>query len=955
MHSRSDRIAAIVAFVLVALACFQAVLFRGEQFGYRDSSSYYYPLHARAVAQWKAGHVPLWDPDENGGLPLLGNPTAAVLYPAKLIFAAVPFAWASRLYLVGHVVLAFAAMTVCMRGFGISRTGAVLGGLSYGFGGPVLLQYCNAIYLVGSAWLPLGVLAADAWLRRGYLRAIAGLAVVLAMEILGGDIQIAYMTGLFTGLYAIWIVIGDRLRFRSAKQTVIAIVVWAVGVPFMAAWLPSCREWGSVGVIGAAFKPAMLAALGYGVFRLARDRKWRLLKLWGGLALAAAMGASLAGVQLFPVFELSRMSFRLSETAHMDPYGYSLEPYRLLEFIWPGIFGIEYPENRWWLLAIPPVDSHLPWVSTLYLGALPILLAMCGMRGGADVPAWRIPMIATVAIGLALSIGRFGSPLWWARCVPELSSILGAHGVSGSSLFRNEDGAVRDAFGSPYWMLSAIAPGLSWFRFPAKQLVFVSLGVSMLAGLGWDRIVSGFMKPSSRIVYGILGVSALVLLGSFLFQTSLTNTLTAHAKVASLAGPIDAGGAIAEVRRSVLHASLAMGSALLVMIAAGKGRRWSGAAAMILLAIDLSLTNSRYVWTIPQEGFEKSSRAANAIADAERAASSPSPFRIQRMPEWHPLRWIRTRSPNRLAEIQGWQRDTLQSGYGMLHGLQYTLTPGVIEPETFLNMFDPWTIPLEPPGARMLKLETGRPIRYYPRRAFDVWGSRYFILPKSPYNWLDPNRAIASFLPNTEVVAPNAKTLSSEEAIRLWDENEDWQILRNRQVLPRAWIVHDVRVRPPLDSIESADSKSIKRSLLYQGDPLWTIPGRPVENPRTTAWVQTGTLPDGMKMDGEPPSESESVVITHEEPGHIVMEAVLERDGLVVMSSHFYPGWKLTIDGAPSEILRTNLSMRGAMVRSGRHRLVYSYEPESVRIGLVFTVLGVIAILAFGSWKTRSL
>ena len=92
------------------------------------------------------------------------------------------------------------------------------------------------------------------------------------------------------------------------------------------------------------------------------------------------------------------------------------------------------------------------------------------------------------------------------------------------------------------------------------------------------------------------------------------------------------------------------------------------------------------------------------------------------MPEWHPLRWVRSRSPDRLRELAAWQRNTLQSGHGMLHGLSYTLTPGVIEPETFLNFFDPWTIPLDSSSARILGLKATQPIRYYPRRAFDLWG-----------------------------------------------------------------------------------------------------------------------------------------------------------------------------------------------------------------------------------------
>ncbi len=71
-----------------AASCFGGALLRGRQFGYRDTVHYYYPLHLLIQREWSAGRVPLWEPEENAGMPLVGNPTAAVLYPGKVIYAA---------------------------------------------------------------------------------------------------------------------------------------------------------------------------------------------------------------------------------------------------------------------------------------------------------------------------------------------------------------------------------------------------------------------------------------------------------------------------------------------------------------------------------------------------------------------------------------------------------------------------------------------------------------------------------------------------------------------------------------------------------------------------------------------------------------------------------------------------------------------------------------------------
>src|SRR3954447_7022220 len=74
----------------LVLGCFGPVLLRDRQFAFRDAGHYYYPLYRRVQQEWEAGRWPLWMPEANAGMPLLGNPTAAVLYPGKLLYASLP-------------------------------------------------------------------------------------------------------------------------------------------------------------------------------------------------------------------------------------------------------------------------------------------------------------------------------------------------------------------------------------------------------------------------------------------------------------------------------------------------------------------------------------------------------------------------------------------------------------------------------------------------------------------------------------------------------------------------------------------------------------------------------------------------------------------------------------------------------------------------------------------------
>ena len=149
---------------ILILACFGALflivyapaLFHDRQFGFRDAGHYYYPLNKRVQAEWNRGRWPLWEPEENAGMPLLGNPTAAVLYPGKLVFAILPYAWGARMYVVGHSALGVLehARLDALMGHELDRLGSQRLGLRVWRS--VLFQYCNIIYLIGAAWLPLG-------------------------------------------------------------------------------------------------------------------------------------------------------------------------------------------------------------------------------------------------------------------------------------------------------------------------------------------------------------------------------------------------------------------------------------------------------------------------------------------------------------------------------------------------------------------------------------------------------------------------------------------------------------------------------------------------------------------------------------------------------------------------------------------------------------------------------
>ena len=100
---------------------------------------------------------------------------------------------------------------------------------------------------------------------------------------------------------------------------------------------------------------------------------------------------------------------------------------------------------------------------------------------------------------------------------------------------------------------------------------------------------------------------------------------------------------------------------------------------------------------------------------------------------------------------------------------------------------------------------------------------------------------------------------------------------------------------------------------------------------------------------------SDSVLdeMIRQDPHSRVAVETLLTTGLVVVADMHYPGWTLTVDGRPAEILKTNRAMRGVSLPAGTHHLVFRYEPGSFRLGILLTLAGLAALATLTGWVLR--
>jgi hypothetical protein len=965
----------LACFATLFLACYAPALFGDRQFGYRDSAQYYDPLERRVQAEWRAGRWPLWEPEENAGMPLLGNPTAAVFYPGKLVFAFLPYAWSARVYVVIHTGLAFLAMLILMRGWRTSRVGSALAALSYAFGMPILFQYSNVIYLVGAAWLPLGVCAVDRWVRAGRRWGLVGLAIVLAMQTLGGDLQSAYLLGVAAGGYAAGIAWsrrdpgssipgpGVKARIRKLKipLALVGLTAWFAATLALAKWLPRLRpagfpppplpwmEWVPTAV------SASWGLAGLGFFAHAHRNGWRspLAVTWRGLTLSGAMAMAIVAVQILPAIEYTQQTPRA--TGH-DLYPFSIEPIRLAELAWPNVLGAPFGRNTYWrdAMNIPGGRPDI-WVPSLYMGGLTLVLA-CGAMAMRRGPAWRVWLTVIAVVSLAGSLGTFTSPIWSARILAEIARWPALRDWVGDVGPLDPiacppirlDRRLRDGDGGLYWWLAMALPGFRQFRFPAKLFTFTALGLAALAGLGWDRLRSGRCGRTSAMLAGVLVVSLVALAAAWVERAAILQTFH-RPVVPSMFGPLDADGAFRALVHSLIQAAIVSGLGLLSVRLVRRRPRLAGAIALIVMTADLAWSNARYVLTVPRAVLESEPEVLRIIRDSERRRPAAGPFRIHRMPAWHPITWQSTPSIDRVRDIVAWEHDTIQPKYGINLGVEYTHTFGVGELYDYGWFFD--GVPRSArtvEAARALGIEVGKEFIYFPRQSFDLWNTRYFVIPADPRGWRDPYRSYASLLFQTEPIYPEAGSPPAESLLR--SREQDFQVLRNRNELPRAWVVHAARrVRVTAEMSAAARNRAMAE-MVYSDDPFWHDPTLRAFDPHGFAWLdQDGESELARYLPGSSPRASETVKVSYPSPQHAELEVSLESPGMVILADVYYPGWELTIDGEPAPIYRVNRSMRGAAVPTGSHRLVYSYAPRSFRIGAILSIVGLGVLVAIAA------
>lgn len=401
-------------------------------YGGGDAASFLFPMYRFIAASFQAGELPLWNPHQYAGYPLIADNQAGLFYPPLLLLYAVQPDFSYRALeglVIGHVYLAGAAMYLCVRGWRpaapLGRWSGLVAGVAFMFSDLFITHLGNFNLIAVAAWLPLALLA----LHR-------------ACEV-------------------------GRAGWRWALAA-----GWLVGVSALAGH-------GQMTFLQA------LTLTGYALYRAGQSRQgWPLL--W--LAVTGGIAVGAAALVLFPAYSLTQASLRGSFD-YTQSTQYGLPPSGLAGLFAPDFFG-RGARAFWapWARVEAGYIGVLPWALAL------VALLVKGTPGDRTLqrPFW----LGLAGLSLLLALGDDTPLHRWllgplqlpfqapARLVLLTNLALAFLAASGLEQARRRPAELRPVAG--LWLLAAGIVTL-WLAhlsqvwgeaFPARQpMMWQALGV----------------------------------------------------------------------------------------------------------------------------------------------------------------------------------------------------------------------------------------------------------------------------------------------------------------------------------------------------------------------------------------------------------------------------------------------------------------------------------------------
>lgn len=166
------------------------------KFQYFDVIRQLYPWRSFAMDQVKQGSLPLWNPHNFTGHPLMANIQSAVFNPLNLFYFMFSDATAWSLQVMLQPLIASLGMFMFMGAIGVSRRGSFISAIAYGYSlfMTVFLEYNTIGHIV--SLLPLMLFLIEKMISAPRWWMYVAFSLLVASGIFAGHIQVFFWTGM---------------------------------------------------------------------------------------------------------------------------------------------------------------------------------------------------------------------------------------------------------------------------------------------------------------------------------------------------------------------------------------------------------------------------------------------------------------------------------------------------------------------------------------------------------------------------------------------------------------------------------------------------------------------------------------------------------------------------------------------------------------------------------------
>ena len=593
----------------------------------------------------------------------------------------------------------------------------------------------------------------------------------------------------------------------------------------------------------------------------------------------------LCAAQFLPGSDLLSQSRRgLQGLRFRETSNWAVNPFSLPQMIVPDFFGsgIGAPSGWLWLMS----DSNLPYLLSVFIGFVPLFCALAGWALGRDPR--RNFVAGAAAVFLLLSFGHF----------------------------------------TPVFSLAYLLfPPLAVVRYPIKLLIVVTFLLAILAGWGFDALLSPeapWRTQGRRLLVPLQVFLALIVavLGVAWLLPDLIMRPT-HWVLSRLGENAFNLHQMPDFLVTILRyqlpglAGFCLGG---ILLAYGfqQGKNWArpGLYAFALLAIgQLIAANYGVNPTVPKTFYTYRPPVLDRFKDPPGTYRVASFWPIVQAPDTHSLQtFINFESVPEAANLDpvalgAFQARTQLATGSMLNqvegsinlDLERSLPPYLYDIEIYQSRKD-----IEPVHVDCLLGRTN--VKYIIRPSpVDSKATRVIgdVFNGSP----QPSRLYEDlcFVPRAYVADGAMFSTDSAETIgHLADPDFD--------------ALHTVILAAPAGS-----SPAVKPGLS-------PVPG------------DSGPQP-GAPAAASPDASAGQVEIVHRDPNSVTLRAQLEHPAYVVLLDRYDPNWQAAVDGHPAPVIRANQIFRAVYVEAGQHEIRFDYRQRGLRLGVVVSLLTLVMLV----------